>query len=201
MRKNFFQTSILFCLIFLFSSVNSLAKVGVGVGVGRIEVDEVLVPGSIYDLPDIPIINTGDVVTTYELGVEYHENQEEFRPLATWFIFNPESVEILPQESKLIDIKLNLPLDTEPGLYFAYLEAQPKLIGESGVTKVGIAAASKLTFAVAPANLRMAIYYKVKSFFRVYAPWPQRALGVICVIIILILFKKFFKFEVNLKKK
>lgn len=184
-----------------FFSRDSLAKVGVGVGVGKIEVDEVLVPGSIYDLPDIPIINTGDVVANYEMGVEYHENQEDLKPVASWFIFKPESVEIKPQESKLIDIKLNLPLDTEPGLYFAYLEAKPKLIGESGVTNVGIAAASKLTFAVAPANMRMAVYYKIKSFFRVYSPWPQRALGVICVIIILILFKKFFKFEVNLKKK
>lgn len=189
------------CLIAFFLPKNVLAKVGVGVGVGKIEVDEILTPGSIYDLPDIPVINTGDVVTTYEIGVAYHNNQKELKPESGWFIFKPESVEIYPQESKLIDVKLNLPLNTEPGSYFAYLEAQPKVIGESGVTKVGIAAASKLSFTVAPASFGMAVYYKIKSFFSVYTPWPQRALIVVGVVLFIFLFKKFFKFEVNLKKK
>lgn len=186
--------------LFLFPK-SALAKIGVGVGVGKIEVDEVLVPGAIYDLPNVSVINTGDVETVYEVGVAYNEIQEELKPGESWLIFNPKTVTIKPQEAKEIDLKLNLPMKMEPGLYFAYVEVKPKIEKEEGVTNVGIAAATKLSFAVAPANLGAAIYYKAKSVLGVYAPWPQRILIVIGLVIVILSFKKFFKLEVNVKKK
>lgn len=56
------------------------AKIGVGVGTGKIEVDEALKPGSLYRLPPISVINTGDVEGVYSLTITYHEQQEEIRP-------------------------------------------------------------------------------------------------------------------------
>lgn len=199
MKKKLFLLSCL--LSFFLFSVPVLAKVGVGVGVGKIEVDEVLVPGEVYDLPDVLVINTGDVETSYEVSVAYNEVQEELKPGESWLIFNPKTVTIKPQEAEVVDLKLNLPVKMEPGLYFAYIEVKPLVKKEAGVTTVGIAAATKLSFAVAPANLGEAIYYKIKSVLNLYAPWPKRVLIVIGLIIVFLCFKKFFRFELNVKKK
>ena len=70
---------------------------------------------------------------------------------------------------------------------------------KEGTTTLGVAAASKLYFTVLPANIFYGIYYKISTFWKVYAPWPQRvAIGLLIVLVILI-FKKFFKIQVKVK--
>ena len=99
----------------------------------------------------------------------------------------------------MVEIKLNLPLRMEPGDYFAYLEARPVMDSKSGVS-IGIAAAAKLYFTVVPANIFQGIYYKLLSFWKIYAPWPKRVAITLLIVVLLIIFKKFFNINLKVKK-
>lgn len=188
----------LFVLSWGFNTV--LARIGVGVGVGKIQVDEDLRPGVIYNLPPVTVLNTGDEASDYELSIEYHEKQPQLRPKEEWFIFSPSDFYLEPGGAQQVDIKLNLPLKMEPGDYFAYVEAHPTKKAVNGQTRIGVAAATKLYFTVVPANFIQGIYYKIVSFWRVYSPWPQRVLFTLLASLALLLFKKFFNIQVNVKK-
>ncbi|MEK7572061.1 MAG: hypothetical protein AAB553_07355 [Patescibacteria group bacterium] len=177
-----------------------LAKIGVGVGTGKIHVDEKLKPGIIYELPPLTVFNTGDVASDYEVNVAYHEKQPELKPDESWFIFSPEKFHLEPGKSQEVTIKLNLPVRTEPGDYFAYLEGHPYATSKDGNTTVGIAAAAKLYFTVVPGSFLEGIYFKVLSFWQVYAPWPQRVLIGLFILASILLLKRFFHIQVNLKK-
>lgn len=191
---------LLFLLVLFFFPVSVIAKIGVGVNTGTIQVDEKLKAGMIYQLPPITIINTGDEPAEYTTSIAYHQDQPELRPGQSWFIFTPGEFHLEPGAGQLVEIKINLPIKTEPGDYFAYLEGRPLATIEKGKTTLGVAAAAKLYFTVVPANLLYSIFYKVTTFFEVYAPWPQRGLAVLSAAIALLLIKRFLNIQVNLKK-
>jgi len=184
---------------FFIASV-ALAGIGVGVNLGKIEIDEPIKPGGIYNFPSIGVINTGTEPADYELAITYHQDQPEIRPLQEWFSFNPSSFRLEPGESQNVAVKLTLPTKTKPGDYFAYLEAHPVIKAGPGTT-IGVAAATKTYFSVAPANIFQAITYRVSSFFTVYAPWTYVVLIVVVGAIIITVFRKFFKFNINIKVK
>jgi hypothetical protein len=116
-------------------------------------------------------------------------------------MLSPDVFKLEPGESKVVEVKLNLPLRTEPGSYFAYLEGSPVINRDDGKSSVGIAAAAKLYFEIVPSNILEAIYFKVISFFQVYAPWPQRASIAIGAVALALLLKKYLNFDITLKKK
>jgi hypothetical protein len=187
-------------IILIFGVLPVRAGVGVGVGVGKIVVDEILKPGIIYNLPNLPVINTGTDQAEYEVTISYSENQTELRPPIKWFKFSPQKFSLKPAEIKQVEIMIDLPFQMEPGNYFAYLEAHPIASVDGGGAKVGIAAAAKLYFQVIPANYFQGVYYKIISFSKVYYPWPQRGLALTGIIFVLVLFKKFFNIQIGMKK-
>ena len=191
---------IVFSVILTCFSYSALARIGVGVGTGKIQVTDKLKAGMIYKLPSLTVVNTGDEPSDYEVAVTYHEQQHELRPLTKWFIFTPQRFHLNAGEVKEVTIKLNLPLRTTPGDYFAYLEASPAKRSETGGTSIGVAAAAKLYFTISPANFLQGIYYKVVSFWKVYSPWPSIVTLALAIIVAIILFKKYFKIELNIKK-
>lgn len=192
---------VTFCLLLLTGlAYNSYAKIGVGVGIGKIQVDEKLKPGIIYQLPSLSVLNTGDEPSEYEVSIEYHETQTQLRPQKTWFIFSPQKFHLEPGGIQQVDVKLNLPLKMEPGDYFAYLEAHPLKKAEQGQTSVGIAAAAKLYFTVVPTNFFYGIYYKIISLWKVYSPIPQYVIGTTFALAAIFLFKKYFNIQINVKK-
>lgn len=129
------QKFIIFCLIVvLILPLAVFAKIGVGVGTGKIKVDEPVKPGSVYNLPSIAVFNTGDEAGDYEMGVAYHSGQPELRPDKEWFNFTPSSFYLEPNQSQSVAIRLTLPVKTQPGDYFAYLEARPVVKRASGTT-------------------------------------------------------------------
>lgn len=173
---------------------------GVGVGTGKIVVDEELVSGVIYNLPPVMVLNTGDEASNYTVTASHRENQPELKPPAEWFSFEPEIFFLKPGESQRVDIKLTIPLKTIPGDYFAFMEASVVNDSTSGVSRVGAAAASKLYFTIAPANFVQGIYYRTISLWREYMPWTNIVGIAIAVVVAVLLFKKYFKLEINLKK-
>jgi P pilus assembly chaperone PapD len=195
--KNFLS----FLLVFLLFPSIVYAKIGVGVGAGKIKIDDKLQPGTIYQLPLLTVLNTGDEPSDYEVSITYHEKQPENMPPQNWFIFSPQKFSLEPAKGQAVNIKLNLPVSAKPGDYFAYLEAHPVKKTESGNTTIGIAAATRLYFTVVPSNIFQGIYYKAVSFWNVYAPWPKRIVVGFSIIIIILLFKKFFNVQIDFRKK
>lgn len=198
--KNIILTLLVLVSMILIPS-NIFAKLGVGVGTGKIVVDQKLRSGTIYKLPPITVLNTGDEKATYSVSVAYHEKQPEIMPSKSWFTFSPEKFDLESGEAQSVDIKLNLPLRTTPGKYFAYLEASPTKSVVSGEAKVGIAAATKLYFEIIPSNIFEAIYFKILSFYQVYAPWPQRVTVSFGIIVAILLGKKFLNINISFKNK
>jgi hypothetical protein len=190
---------VLALLTFFLLPIPVLASLGVGVGTGKIQVTQKLYPGIIYNLPSLTVINTGDVPSDYEVTIGYHEAQPELRPPVEWFDFSPKNFHLEPGKTQVVAIKLNLPVKTVPGDYFAYLEGQPLAAGSTGTT-IGIAAAAKLYFTVSPANFFQGIYYKVTSFLNVNQPWTGRIALALGVIIVILIARKYLKIQVNVKK-
>ena len=179
----------------------ALARLGVGVGIGKIQVDQILKPGMIYELPPLTVLNTGDEVADYEVIVSHHQDQKQIIPAQEWFSFSPATFQLNPGKVQAVAVKLNLPLKIAPGDYFAYLEAHPTKKAGGGSTTVGVAAAAKLYFTVAPANAILGIYYRAASFWKAYQPWSTRLLGVLAVLLAAVLFRRFFRVQLRTEKK
>jgi len=194
----------LFFSIF-FSTINarkSFSKVGVGIGIGKIIVEDKLKSGQIYNLPNIPVINTGDDPATYRVEITFNQSQSQHFPQASWFTFSPNDFELQPGEIKTVKVNLNLPLKTTPGDYFAYVEAHPVVPSRTdGSTALGIAAASKLSFTILPSSFLQGIYYRLYSLWQQYLPWTNIAAGAIATLVVVCIFKKFFSFDINFQKK
>lgn len=194
-----FKTFLLTILL-SFISFPVLARIGVGVNLGKIEIDEPLKPGGIYNFPSLGVINTGDEPGEYELAATYHQDQPQLRPAQEWFSFNPSKFHLEPGQSQSVAVKLSLPMKVKPGDYFCYLEAHPIIKAGPGTT-IGVAAATKTYFSVVPANLWQAIYYKTQSLLVMYAPWTYVVLAVVAAAIIITIFRKFFAFQIRIRKK
>jgi hypothetical protein len=174
-------------------------EVGVGVNLGKISVDEPMMPGGSYKLPSVGIINSGQVKTDYEMAVSYHEGQPELKPDAAWFTFDPKTITLESKQSKTIAITVHIPANAKPGNYFAYLEAHP--VAKEGGIAIGIAAATKLYFTVKPANIFSALANQVSTFLENQAPYSWVGLGVILLIIIILLFRRFVHISLRVGKK
>lgn len=126
------------------------ASMGVSIDVGRIDVSEDLAPGGDYRLPAFGVRNPGTEPTTYRLVVSYIDGQDAGRPAEAWFTFEPAELTLQPGESRPVQARLTLPVDSEPGTYAALIG--PQIVSEGGGAQVGAAAAARLTFEVAPSS-------------------------------------------------
>lgn len=198
------KSAILLCgVIMLFVPLVVLAKIGVGIGTGRITIEQEMKPGLIYSLPPVMVMNTGDEPSEYGVGIQWHENQPELRPEAEWFSFSPATFHLEPGTSQIVQTKLTLPIKgVKPGKYFAFLQGFPVRKATGGAS-VGIAAATKLYFSVAPANFLTGIYYRVTSFFTIYSPWSYIVLIVVLGSGLIALLRRFISFNigVSVRKK
>lgn len=189
---------ILLVWLFTFGASSVLAKVGVGVGLGKIQIDEKLSAGGIYKLPSLPVLNTGDEAGEYEVEVTYLSDQPEFRPDASWFTFTPQNFPLEAGGSQLVEVTLVLPVDSRPGNYFAFLEAHPVKKAE-GVT-IGIAAATKLNFTVKPSGVLGAAIERVRSLLEQTKPTSYYVLGGAGAIILIALARRYLDVKVGLRR-
>ncbi len=146
-----FMVAIVLAVLAGLIPVGVSAQSGVGVNVGKIEIDQTLSTGGSYNLPSIGVINTGHDASDYSVRISYMGDQEEQRPPGDWFSFSPSEFRLEAGESRTVAIRLNIPVAARSGDYFALVEASPKAPEGSGVV-VGIAAATKLTFTVRASN-------------------------------------------------
>lgn len=174
------------------------AGLGVGVGTGKMVVDEPLQPGTIYDLPALAVINTGDIPAAYSVGVSGRESQPELLPKEEWFSFSPTEFDLEPGASQMVQVTLQLPLKVQPGDYFAFVKGFPVPKGEGGAS-IGLAAAAKLYFTVSPANIFVGLYYRALTLWQRYLPWSNIIAAVILGFFLLRFLRSRFSFSVTKK--
>jgi len=196
MKKLLKVSLLLISCVVLILPIVVFGRIGVGVGNGKIQIDKPLKAGGIYNLPPLPVLNTGDEPGEYGVSVEYQENVPQLRPAREWFHFEPQSFHLDPGQVQLVKITLTLPTKTQPGDYFAYLEGHPVKKSVVGQTSIGVAAAAKLYFTVAPANIFQGIYYRFISLYFRYYPYDVIILAIIFVVVLIFIFKKYFKFQI-----
>ncbi len=203
MYRKIFLATLLFAFVLLLVPPSVSGSIGVGVGSGKINVTQKLVPGGIYELPPISVLNTGDEPSEYGISIEYQETQVQAKPPQEWFTFSPTSFHLDPKKSQVVTIALTIPVKTVPGDYFAYVEAHPVKADVSGVTKINIAAAAKLYFTVSPANIFQGIYYRIGAFLQHNAPWTYITLALIALVVLILILRRFFSlnFGISMKKK
>lgn len=186
-------------LLFPFAGI---AALGVGVGTGQIDLDKPVKPGGLYTLPSLTVINTGDEPADYGVSVEYKQDQPKMSPAKEWFAFSPAEFHLEPGQSQVVEVKMNIPIKTVPGEYFAYLEGHPiKKSQSAGGATIGIGAAAKLMFTVAPANIFQGIYYRLAALIANNAPWSYVVLAVLVMSLLVTFFRRFFSFNIGIKRK
>lgn len=192
------KSLILAGLFLVLSFSLTFAKVGVGVGLGKVQIDEALSPGGIYNLPSLPVLNTGDEDMEYEIEVTYLSEQEEMRPPGKWFSFSPQTFPLTAGGSQTVDIVLTLPVDARPGDYFAFLEAHPVAKGE-GVT-IGVAAATKLNFTIKPKGVLGAAIERIRSLVEANRPLAYSIAAIAGAVVVISLGRRYLDIKVGLKK-
>lgn len=190
---------LLLVFLILLAPGAAFAKLGVGVNLGKIQIDQELKPGGIYKLPPVTVINTGDEKANYAVEVTYHAEQKELKPEQRWFFFSPREFTLEPGKSQEVNISLHLPILAKPGDYFAYVEGYPAQ--KEGQVTVGIAAATKLYFKIVPATWWQAIYHRVVTIFTANAPTSYIIAGAIILAILIALFNKYYGFRLAIIKK
>lgn len=190
---------IIACSVFFVT--DAYARIGVGVGSGKIELNDPLRAGGIYDLPVLPVINTGDEDSEYKVKVSFRNDQVDLRPNAEFFKFEPETFSLSPGQVKNVRIVLTLPVNTAPGKYFALLTAEPvKKTANVGNTSVGVAAASKLYFQVTPSNIFQGILFRLISLYKTYKVFTFIALGLVVAFVLYRLGRKYIHLEIGIRK-
>ncbi len=97
-------------------------------------------------------------------------------------------------------IVLNLPVKTPPGNYFAYMEAHPVVKAQAG-TSVGVAAAAKLYFTVAPSSVWQALYIKISTWLAARSPWSYIVIWIVAAAVILSILRRYFTFNIGFGRK
>lgn len=181
----------------------ALAQLGVGVGLGGVEVNQTLAPGGVYEIADLPVINTGSQSATFQLKANLVEGpvlaQREPPKVSNWFSFYPQSFQLAPNESKLVKVTLTLPFSAPAGEYEIFLEASPKISVEKGVA-IGPAAATKLYFSVGEGSVLSAFQNRLATW--VYLnPVIKLILAVVAVLLAAFIFRQNFNLKIDTRPR
>lgn len=182
-------------------SPSAVAKVGVGVNVGKIDVEQALYSGGIYALPSIGVVNTGDEPATYSMRAVSMTGQKERIPKPNWFAFDPKEFPVAPGAVQSVQVQLTLPVNAEPGKYFTLLMASPSKTATSPGANIAVGAGTKVSFTVEQTNIFRAIYYRIRDLMKMYSPWSWILLAIVVVAVIAIPLSRKFRFSLGVQRR
>lgn len=136
------------------AGVEAWADRGVAVDVGRIDLDGPVRPGRDHALPAITVRNPGSETAAYTWSVQPVASDRS-SPSPEWFELTPDTVELAPGETRSTEVVLTPDRGARPGEYEALVAAQLTTTGQGA--QVGAAAATRLTFSVAPLGSGMTV--------------------------------------------
>jgi len=186
-------------LILILASAPALAKVGVGINLGKIKVNKPLYAGGIYKLANMSVINTGTESGKYKLSISYLEGQKKLKPAEEWFKFTPEKFFLKPGQAKQVEIEMHLPINADAGRYFAFVEGRPTA-NKKGMS-VGIAAAAKLTFTVKSSSLFWSIINRTKSIVTNLSPYSYLFMGLLALLLLAAIVRRYVAVSFSFKKR
>jgi hypothetical protein len=146
MRTAFAVASVIL-ITAVVGSAPATADQGVSIDLGSVALDEPLVQGTIYRLPEMTVSNPGDESATYLMEVRAVTGQTNIPLDMSWFSFDPERFDLGPDASQVVTISVKVPEGAAPGAYSGLVAVNVAAAPE-GVS-VGAAAAAKLSFEVA----------------------------------------------------
>ena len=190
---------LLVLLLLLAVGQPAMARLGVGVNVGNIEVNETLLSGGLYKIATMSVINTGDEAGDYGVGVSYRSGQEELKPPEDWFRFSPAKFKLRPGQAKPVEISLIVPVNAKAGDYFALVEGHPIAKGK-GLT-VGIAAAAKMQFSIKSSSLFWSIYNRMASWFKTNAPYSFIGVLLVLLAVVTLIIRRYLRFSFRIERK
>jgi hypothetical protein len=181
-------------------TTSAFASVGVGVGTGKISVDEPMRAGGIYTLPAITVFNTGSEEATYSMYVTLNEKQRQLKPNPAWFSFSPNKFTLKPKQSQRVVPTFKPPVVANPGDYFAYLEARPSKTVKQGSAVIGVAAATKLDFKLTSSNIFIGIWYRLLDLYKRSQPWISIVLIAMLAAITYKILRKYIRIDISRTK-
>ncbi len=197
-RTRLLSALLLVATLTLISSAAE-ADPGVGVNLGRIEVNDRLAPGGSYNLPVLGVLNTGGDPGDYEVVITYLGDQSQKRPPPGWFSFQPQRFYLEAKQAESVNIRLTLPTGADPGDYFAFIEAHP--VNESQGVRISIAAATKLSFTVKPSNWFEAQRVQLNRYIDENEPWSYVIPGAALGALLLVTLRRFFRVRLQLERR
>jgi hypothetical protein len=151
------------------ATASASASRGVAIDLGRVQIEQRLTPGGSYRLPVMGVRNPGTETTSYELMASPLAVDGRKAPPEAWFHFAPATLTLEPQETEVVEVRIDVPTGADAGNYVALVG--PKIMTRGGGAQVGAAAASRVTFSVEPATALQAYWLKLKSLLAGQMPW------------------------------
>jgi hypothetical protein len=185
-------------LVLVLPAAASASRLGVGIDRGQLAVDHSLRPGSRVSLA-MGVFNTGDQAAKYVMSAASQNGQTQISVPDGWFSFSPHELFLTPGAGYQVAVTLTVPVHAAPGDYFALVQASP--VVEGGNVNVGIAAASKLTFTVAPASLWQAIFFRVGDWLAAMWPWSLVVPIAIVLALAVLLLGRRYRFRLELSRR
>ena len=172
---------------------------GVSVDIGNISVDERLAPGGRYRLPTLTVRNVGDEEGDYEMMVVHFKSEGAMDAPAGWFDINPSHFHLAANEEQHVQLRIDLPPGADPGQYGALIEAHAET-NARGI-QVTAAAASRVSFEVKSSSTWAAWLLQLRRSFADHYPWSYLALGVISVVLVAALARRFVRLRIGLERR
>jgi len=167
----------------LASPALAAASQGVRINIGRIDVNDRLVAGRTYHLPDLEVSNPGTEAAGYLMAASTVTGQTDGPLDPAWVSFDPRTFSLDPGQSQRVAVAITIPKDTRTATYGGLLKAQIAPSG-SGVS-VGAAAAARITFTTSPPDSAVdALMIGIGGFLAATQPWPFVVLLVLTALVL-----------------
>jgi hypothetical protein len=140
------------------------ASTGVRINIGRIDVNDHLVAGRTYHLPDLEVSNPGTEAAGYVMAASTVTGQTDGALDPAWVSFDPPTFSLDPGQSQRVAVAI--------------------APSGSGVS-VGAAAAARITFTTSPPDSAIdALMIGIGGFLAATQPWPFVVLLVLASLVI-----------------
>ena len=130
-------------------AVTAGASVGVGVQAGPVLLTSAAHPGGSYALPAVYVVNTGTQPEVVRIRIDRLSAGRGLEVPPSWIHAGP-SVHLTAHQSARISLQLVVPADARTGAYLSDVVAAGSGTISEGNANLGVAAATKLEFRIAP---------------------------------------------------
>jgi hypothetical protein len=185
MRRRLAELAAVVLLGIGFGTGMARADQGVRIGPGRIDVQDTLLTGGTYHLPDLDVSNPGSETASYRMTVGAVAGQAGAPVDPSWVSFSPATFTLGPGSAQAVATSVVIPAEARSGPYQTLLRAE--LVPSGGGLSLGAAAASRLTFSVAQATTLDSLVSGVRDALSAAGPWP----GVLALVILVALLARF----------